>query len=412
MVRIQESGTVKHVCVVGLGYVGLPLALSAANSQFVVTGIDLNYELIKDLSNSTIKNPDLQDLQPKLELAVRNNSFSATNSFQPISSAQIIAVCLPTPLDDKGEPDLNAFISGLKSIAEMVSNDALIIVESTVFPVTMESIVRPIFKDKKVELGYSPERIDPANKSFNLENTTKLISAFSKSTIVKMRDFYGAFVKNMYEVESVETAEYSKIIENTFRLVNISLVNELLIIGNALGLDTRAALSAANTKPFGFKLFVPSAGAGGHCIPVDPVYLLWKARKSGIRKLDLISAAVETNNLMPNYVSKSAKKLLSSKPSKILIYGIAYKSGVSDTRNSSGLEVLKQLTQSGYEVHWYDPIIKELGNEARYRGAIDFNLIIIINFDESTFLQEITDKDILTLDCTGRIRKAKNVFYL
>jgi UDP-N-acetyl-D-glucosamine dehydrogenase len=402
----------KNVCVVGLGYVGFPLALAAANANFFVTGIDSNSDLIKNLSASKINNPDLQYLQSQLDLTIRNNSFSLANSFDLVSSAQIVVVCLPTPLNDQGKPDLSILISGLKSIAEFISDEALIIVESTVFPGTMESIVKPIFKQKNVELGYSPERIDPSNKSFNLENTTKLISAFSDGALYKMQNFYSAFVKDLYAVDSVETAEFSKVIENTYRLVNISLVNELLIIGNELGLDTRAALNAANTKPFGFQLFNPSAGAGGHCIPVDPVYLLWKAQTAGVENINLISAAVETNNSMPSYVSQSAERLLTAKPSKILIYGISYKSGVSDTRNSSGLEIREHLIKSGHFVFWYDSIITELGDEKRFEGELDFDLIIIVNFDDSIYLKELLDKDVSVLDCTGKLGKSKNIFCL
>ena len=402
----------KNVCVVGLGYVGFPLSLAAANAGFVVTGIDSNTDLTKNLSESKIINPDLQYLQTKLDIVIRNNFFYVANSFNSVSTAQIVVVCLPTPLNDNGEPDLSILISGLKSIAEFVSDEALLIVESTVFPGTMESIVKPIFKHKKVELGYSPERIDPSNNIFNLENTTKLISAFSGIALSKMRNFYCSFIKDVYEVNSVEVAEFSKVIENTYRLVNISLVNELLIIGNSLGLDTRAALNAANTKPFGFQLFNPSAGAGGHCIPVDPVYLLWKAQTSGLKNINLISAAVEINNSMPSYVSKSAEKLLTTKPSKILIYGISYKSGVSDTRNSSGLAIRNHLIQSGHFVFWFDPIIKELGNEKRFDGELDFDLIIIVNFDDSIYLKELLNSDNLILDCTGRLDKRKNIFCL
>jgi len=401
-----------NVSVIGLGYVGLPLAISAAEHGYKVIGIDKNNDLIQNLLNSYELNSDFNFLKSKLEQSLKLKNFFPTSSYEYISKSEIVIVCLPTPLDKNGLPDLSILTGALLDASKYIQPGTLLIVESTVFPGTMDDVVMPMFKDKGIRFGYSPERIDPNNKTFRLENTPKIISASDQDALVEVEKFYSKFIPTLHKVAEMKTAEFAKVIENTYRLVNISLVNELLKIGNGLNLDVRKALEAAATKPFGFELFSPGAGAGGHCIPVDPVYLLEKARSKNIKDVNLLSAAVEVNNSMPSYVVETCEKLLVNEKSRILIYGISYKSGVADTRESASLAIRDILINRGHDVFWYDELIKMWNNETRVEKLTDFDLVLVVNFSDLQTLKDLANKNTKILDCTGSLERAQNVFHL
>jgi UDP-N-acetyl-D-glucosamine dehydrogenase len=400
------------VSVVGLGYVGLPLALAIAKSGNKVFGIDTNPELVNDLNSCKIENVDMKKFENELDLLVSNKLFSPVGDFEFVSKCSIIIVCLPTPLTEKGEPNLDILLAGLKSIKKFIKTGATLIVESTVYPGTMEEIVVKLFQDIDINLGYSPERIDPGNKDFDLGNTPKIISAFDIPTLNIMKDFYGQFTEKVHVMESVKAAEFAKIIENTYRLVNISLVNELLQIGNALGVNVRSALAAAATKPFGFQLFTPGIGAGGHCVPVDPVYLEWKVSTIDKSLSKVLTAAIQVNNEMPNYVCQKVKDLIPSGQAKILLYGISYKKGVSDTRESPSLKIRSILKNEGHFIYWFDPNIEEYDDEKRVENIYDFDLVIIMNYDKTLYLDELMKSNIRILDCTGLANKSNSIYYL
>jgi UDP-N-acetyl-D-glucosamine dehydrogenase len=400
------------VSVVGLGYVGLPLALAVAKSGNQVFGIDINLDLVNDLNLCQIRNTDMKVYERDLNLSLSNKSFTPVGDFKYVAKSEIVVVCLPTPLNEKGEPNLDILLDGLRNVKKFIKMGTTLVVESTVYPGTMEEIVVKLFQDIDINLGYSPERVDPGNKTFDLANTPKIISAFNIKTLSIMKDFYGAFIDEIYVTKSVKEAEFAKIIENTYRLVNISLVNELLQIGNALGVNTRNALAVAATKPFGFQLFTPGVGAGGHCVPVDPVYLQWKLSTLDKSLSKVLTAAIEVNTEMPNYVCRKVTELLLNEPSKILLYGISYKKGVSDTRESPSLKIRNILKNAGHIVYWFDPNIEEYENEKSVDNMYDFDLVIVINYDKTSYLDGLIDSKIKILDCTGLVNKTEKIFYL
>jgi UDP-N-acetyl-D-glucosamine dehydrogenase len=354
----------------------------------------------------------MKKFEKDLCLVLSNGIFSAVSDFKYIADSRIIVVCLPTPLGEKGEPNLKILLDGLKNIKKFIKTGATVIVESTVYPGTMEEIVAKIFQGMDINLGYSPERIDPGNKKFDLANTPKIISAFNTTTLDLMKDFYGKFIDEIHVMGSVKEAEFAKTIENTYRLVNISLVNELLQIGNALGVNTRNALYAAATKPFGFQLFTPGVGAGGHCVPVDPVYLQWKVNKVDKNLSKILTAAIQVNTEMPTYVCERIKDLNLSHPARILLYGIAYKQGVSDTRESPSLKIERILKHDGHSVQWFDPNIEEHENEKRVEDVINFDLVIVTNYDDTAYLDKLINSNVKILDCTGQVEKGDSIYYL
>ena len=352
--------------VVGLGYVGLPLAVVSANSGLNVIGYDVSPERVKEINSGVSPIEDISDK----ELSKALNSFDATGDPALLSQCQHIVISVPTPLTDY-QPDLSYVESAAKSVGENLVSNQVIILESTTYPgTTLEVLVPNLEKFSNLEagsdffVGYSPERIDPGNKKWKFKNTPKVISGINEDSLEKINAFYKKIIDQTVIVKGTREAEMVKLLENTYRHVNIALINELAMLCKMLDIDIWEVVNAAKTKPFGFQSFTPGPGVGGHCIPVDPEYLSFKTRQIG-KPVRFVELAQEINNSMPAYVVSRVNELLNSKDkilrnSKILVLGVAYKKDISDMRESPALDILELLLEKNVEVSFYDPFVNEL----------------------------------------------------
>ncbi|MFL2671322.1 MAG: nucleotide sugar dehydrogenase [Candidatus Actinomarina sp.] len=356
-----------NVAVIGLGYVGLPLAIEAANNKLKVAGYDINESLVGNLNKSLSHVEDISDKD--LEDAF-SNQLLITSDPEILGDSEYIVISVPTPLTDY-QPDLSYVEAATKSIAENLKKDQIIILESTTYPGTTLEIVKPILEKntslvagEDFLLGYSPERIDPGNKEWTFKNTPKIVSGINKKSLKKISEFYNSIIDEVVEVSGTREAEMVKLIENTYRQVNIAMVNELAILSNMLDIDIWEVVDAAKTKPFGFQSFRPGPGVGGHCIPIDPKYLSFKTRQIG-QPVRFVELAQEINNSMPNYVISRISELMNKKEillknSKILVLGVAYKKDIGDTRESPAIDIIESLLDKSVEVSFYDPFVDEL----------------------------------------------------
>ena len=351
--------------VVGLGYVGLPLLVGIARAGYPVIGIDASSERVARLSTGRSHLVDVADS----EIAgLDQASFSANPS--PLAEADVVIMCLPTPLTD-GQPDLTMVLTGAEDVARYLKAGVLVVLESTTYPGTTEEHLRPILETTGLRAGidfalaYSPERIDPGSRERRLDNTPKIVAGLTERCRELAVAFYSQFVQQVVTTSTPREAEMAKIVENTFRQVNIALVNELTIVARELGVDMWEALQAAATKPFGYMPFWPGPGVGGHCISIDPTYLSWRAGQQLGYRIEFIEHANEVNNRMPDYVVKRVAEALNDagkpiKGSKILGVGVAFKAGVDDLRESPSLAVLERLARQGAEVSYHDPFVPEV----------------------------------------------------
>ena len=356
-----------NVAVIGLGYVGLPLAIEAANNKLKVAGYDINESLVGNLNKSLSHVEDISDKD--LEDAF-SNQLLITSDPEILGDSEYIVISVPTPLTDY-QPDLSYVEAATKSIAENLKKDQIIILESTTYPGTTLEIVKPILEKntslvagEDFLLGYSPERIDPGNKDWTFKNTPKIVSGINEKSLKKISEFYNSIIDEVVEVSGTREAEMVKLIENTYRQVNIAMVNELAILSNMLDIDIWEVVDAAKTKPFGFQSFRPGPGVGGHCIPIDPKYLSFKTRQIG-QPVRFVELAQEINNSMPNYVISRISELMNKKEillknSKILVLGVAYKKDIGDTRESPAIDIIESLLDKSVEVSFYDPFVDEL----------------------------------------------------
>ena len=375
------------VCgVVGLGYVGLPLAVEKAKAGFKTIGFEVQQSKV-DLVNKGVNyigdvvDDELKDL-------VKKGMLSATTDFKRIKEVDFVAICVPTPLDEHQQPDISYVEGSSKSVGKYLSKNTMVVLESTTYPGTTEELIKPILEEesglvcgKDFYLGFSPERVDPGNLQYKTKNTPKVVGAIGKDAtqvIAKMyRSVLGA---DIYEVSSPAVAEMEKILENTYRNINIGLVNELAQLCNKMGISMWEVVDAAKTKPYGFQAFYPGPGLGGHCIPLDPYYLDWKAREYGFHT-SLIQASGMINDKMPEYCVERASKMLSSRfkksmnGAKVLVLGIAYKNDIDDYRESPALRIIEELEKEGAIVEFYDPMIPEY----KYKGNIHKGLKSIDN---------------------------------
>jgi UDP-N-acetyl-D-glucosamine dehydrogenase len=369
------------IVVIGQGYVGLPLAISAYEAGYQVTGIDNSAEKVALLKSGITGIEDLSN--SKLKEALSSGRYIATNQVDVIKESDVILVCVPTPLTKDHKPDLTYLLNAIESVAHNLKQGALIIIESTVEPGTTRSIVLPMIEkisglpSDKFLLAFSPERIDPTNKNWSVKNTPKLVAGLTNSAQQKAIEFYSKFIDTIVPCESLEIAETAKLLENTFRLVNISFVNELAIFCQKLDIDINQVIKAAATKPYGFMPFYPSIGVGGHCIPVDPLYLANKAREIGAptRFIDL---ADQINQERPDYfVGRAEEKLGGLKGTKVLVVGVSYKPNVADVRETPVEALILGLKQKGAQVVWHDDLVKEWNGDKSVALSSDFDLAII-----------------------------------
>lgn len=357
-------GKKAKVGVMGLGYVGLPLACEFARAGFRVTGIDIDRERIKRIK---MGRPYIEDVGRKeVVQLIRKGSLKPTSDFKALKGLDVVIICVPTPLRKTKDPDISYIVSATKKITKYLKDNQLIILESTTYPGTTREVILPMLKKtgKKFYLAFSPERIDPGNKEYTLRNTPKVVSGITKECTRIAEALYKEIIDEVICVSSTEVAEMVKLLENTFRSVNIGLVNEMALMCHRLGIDVWEVIEAAKTKPFGFMPFYPGPGLGGHCLPIDPHYLSWK-----LKTLDFyarfIELAGEINSKMPEFLVERIEDALNKKgkalkASKVLILGVAYKKDVSDTRESPALDVIKILQKKGAKVSYHDPHVPRL----------------------------------------------------
>ncbi|MEV6022328.1 nucleotide sugar dehydrogenase [Streptomyces sp. NPDC052036] len=352
--------------VVGLGYVGLPLARSAAAAGLKVVGLDRNPRVVDSLTSGRSHVDDVADADVRTML---EQGFEAVDRAEVIADAAAVIVCVPTPLTDHGSPDLGAVHAAVDDIAAHLAPDTLVVLESTTYPGTTEEVVRPRLEASGLQVGkdfhlaFSPERIDPGNSSFGLENTPKVVGGVTPECTKAARTLYEHFVGSVVEAKGTREAEMAKLLENTYRHVNIALVNEMSMFCREIGVDLWDAIRCASTKPFGFAPFYPGPGVGGHCIPIDPNYLSYKVRSLGI-PFRFVELAQEINQRMPLHVVNRAADLLNDqgkavRGSRILLLGVTYKPDISDQRESPALAVAESLRARGAELVYFDPRVTD-----------------------------------------------------
>lgn len=354
--------------VIGLGYVGLPLALEKAKAGFKVIGFDIQQSRV-DMVNSG-QNYIGDIINKEFEEIINGNKLKATTDFSKIKELDVVTICVPTPLDEHYQPNISYVINSTKEIAKYLHSGMLIILESTTYPGTTREVVMPILEESGLKCGvdfylaFSPERVDPGNKLYNTKNTPKVVGGITEQCTDLAAILYENILEGeIHRVSSPEVAEMEKILENSYRNVNIALANEMAILCNRMGIDVWEVIEAAKTKPYGFQAFYPGPGVGGHCIPIDPFYLTWKAREYDYHTR-LIEIAGEINNYMPEYTVERAMKILNQdsialKNSKIMILGVTYKQDVDDIRESAALKVIETLEKYGATVVYNDPYISE-----------------------------------------------------
>lgn len=347
------------ISIIGQGYVGQTLAVGAAVSGYEVVGIDLNEVLVSDLGRGESFVPGVE--REVLIKLITNKAYLPTSDFKYMQGSNIVVIAVPTPIDKDRKPDLTAVMQACKSINKFIEGSALVISESTSYPGTLRDVIKPnVEKGSKVNFTFAvaPERVDPGNSKWNISNTTRVISGLTEEATDRAIDFYSSFCESIYRASSPEVAEAAKLLENTFRQVNIALINEVSEVMSKLGISANEVVSAASTKPFGFMKFQPSIGVGGHCIPVDPEYLTFFAKKVGVES-KLTNLANEINLNRPKQIAQRIKKHLGGdvKGVRIQIAGIAYKTGVPDMRESPAVELIAELNHLGAVVSWHDPIV-------------------------------------------------------
>jgi UDP-N-acetyl-D-glucosamine dehydrogenase len=400
---------VTKVAIIGQGYVGLPIAVHAAKAGYEVVGFDLNSKLVSDLNSGKSHIEDV--LNNELAEITQSGSYTATNNPEDISGAEIAVIAVPTPLDENREPDLSFIESACEILAKNLSVSALIINESTSYPGTLRNLIaRRIDENSSISHRYaiSPERVDPGNKDWGIENTPRLYAGLTREAAAETQIFYANFCKNLIEVSSPEVAEAAKLFENSFRQVNIALVNEFALISRTLGISVREVLEAADSKPYGFMKFNPGLGVGGHCIPVDPTYLAFAAKKGGTTAA-FIELANNVNLEMPEKIVQRIKSEnggnLSGK--KILVCGISYKKDVADVRESPSIRLIETLQGEKADVSWHDPVVlKYNGEDSTDLESKKFDITILAIYHKKMDLNLISKSSDYVFDCLGLIKSA------
>ncbi|MDT0193795.1 nucleotide sugar dehydrogenase [Arthrobacter sp. AB6] len=401
----------KNVVVIGQGYVGLPLAKEAVAAGLRVTGLELHDALVENLNRGVSHVDDLSndDIQMMVNLG-----YVASTDPSVIAQADVVVVCVPTPLGEAGSPDLGAVTSAMQTISNFITPGTLVILESTTYPGTTDGMCRAILEsnggelDQGFYLAFSPERIDPGNVRFGIKNTPKVVGGVSTQSTTLAVKFYSLFVDTVVPVKGAKEAETAKLLENTYRHINIALVNEMSKFCHELGIDLWNVIDAAKTKPFGFEAFYPGPGVGGHCIPIDPNYLSYEVRRSLGYPFRFVELAEEINNSMPGYVVDRIQELLNDRSlplrgSRILLLGITYKPNIADQRQSPALPVAETLDRRGAVVAFHDPKVTEwrvsfgtLKTAPDLHSAVDEADMVVL-------LQNHSDYDVPTLASRSKI---------
>ena len=388
--------------------------MAAVDAGWRVIGID-NFEAkVAQINSGSSPVEDISDSQ--LQVAVKNGTYKATSDFSEVAQASVITICVPTPLDDKREPDIALLRSAAIGVAPFVSNETLVVSESTSYPGTLRDVIIPLFNTYKsknsvtVYFASAPERVDPGNLVWNQKNTPRLVGGIDEASRIKAMAFYASICDAAISVSTPEVAEAAKLLENTFRLVNIALVNEFTQLCSASGINVHEVIDAASSKPYGFMPFRPGVGVGGHCIPVDPLYLTWWARQNG-GTAEFIESAGLVNHAMPKYVAQRALDMVDAKIKnpKVLILGVAYKSGVGDVRETPVSELRDHLQTAGAVVAWHDPLVPVWEGSKPVDLAWQCDVAILATKQPGMDVGKLIARGVQILDCTNSAKGLTNV---
>lgn len=423
--KIQNKTLRMGVC--GLGYVGLPLAVDKAKHGFKTIGFDVQREKV-DMVNAgknyigDVVNADLEEL-------VNSGMLSATTDFSFVRDVDFIAICVPTPLDKHQQPDISYVRDSTIAISKYLTRGSIVVLESTTYPGTTEELLKPLLEEgsglkcgEDFYLGFSPERVDPGNAVYKTSNTPKVVGAIGEDAAEVISMVYRAILDgDVHTVFSPAVAEMEKILENTYRNVNIGLVNELAILCNRMGIDIWEVIDAAKTKPYGFQAFYPGPGLGGHCIPLDPYYLSWKAREYGFHT-SMIEASMMVNDRMPEYTVERAGKILNRSKkalngSRVLVLGVAYKQDIDDYRESPAVRVIEEFKKTGAQVDYYDPFVPKYRHEGQWHTGIpalteeavkQYDLVCITTAHTKVDYAMVTGCGVPVFDCKNVCKNIKN----
>ncbi len=402
------------LAIIGQGYVGLPLAMAAVDAGWTVVGVD-NFEAkVAQINSGKSPVEDISDTQ--LQAALTSGAYRASTDFSSVAKASVITICVPTPLNEKREPDLSLLQSAATAVAPFVSNETLVVSESTSYPGTLRDIIIPTVdslkpKDSlKVYYASAPERVNPGDPVWNQKNTPRLVGAIDAVSKAKALAFYESICDVAVVVSSPEVAEAAKLLENTFRLVNIALINEFTQLCAKSGINVNEVIDAASSKPYGFMPFRPGVGVGGHCIPVDPLYLTWWARQNGVRA-EFVETADSINHAMPKYVAQRALELVDSSVTKprVLILGVAYKPGVSDVRETPVSELFQHLIEEGADVAWHDPLVPNWNGSNPVDLFWNCDVAILATKQPGMDVGHLIKQGVPILDCTNSIKNLAGV---
>ena len=396
----------KTLAIIGQGYVGLPLAMAAVDAGWSVIGIEKSASRVDQLNSGSSPVEDIFDT--RLAKALAANKYVASSNPAEVSKASVITICVPTPLNDQREPDLELLESATKDVAPFLADGTLLVSESTSYPGTLREVIIPLvnkLKPSETEILYfasAPERVNPGDPVWDQKNTPRLVGGIDEESQTRALAFYNSICDSVVATSTPEIAEAAKILENTFRLVNIAMINEFTQLCSAQGINVHEVINAAATKPYGFMPFRPGVGIGGHCIPVDPLYLTWWARKGG-QVASLIERSDEIANQMPIYVAERAlalSKTSTGRP-KVLIMGVAYKPGVGDVRETPASSLRTALVARGAEVAWVDPLVPLWEGSKPVTDAWDCDVAIVATNQPGLNVKSWLAKGIPVLDCTN-----------
>ncbi len=411
--KAKLVGRRAHVATIGLGYVGLPLCVEFATAGFRVTGLDVAADKVAGVNRGESHIKDVPS--ERVQGLVKVGRLDASRDFGRLSDADAVIICVPTPLSKTKDPDLSMVVEAAKAIAAHLRKGQLVVLESTTYPGTTEELILPLLTERGFKVGvdfflaFSPERVDPGNPKFHTRNTPKIIGGVTPACTDVAQALYGQAIETVIPVSSTRAAEMVKLLENTFRSVNIGLVNEVALMCARLGVNVWEVIEAAATKPFGFMPFFPGPGLGGHCIPIDPLYLSWKLKTLNYRAR-FIELAGEINSEMPEYVCSRVAEALNQKErsvkgSRILVLGVTYKRDVDDVRESPALDILRILESRGGRILYNDPRVPELTLDATTLRSADLlpavreaDIVVIVTDHSSYPWERIVDAASLVLD--------------
>ena len=407
----------KTLAIIGQGYVGLPLAMAAVDAGWSVIGIEKSTTRVEQLNSGSSPVEDISD--SRLAAAISSKKYVASNNPADVSSASVVTICVPTPLNDAREPDLKLLESATKDVAPYLENGTLLVSESTSYPGTLREVIIPLVNNlksqdvKKLYFASAPERVNPGDPIWDQKNTPRLVGGIDEESQARALAFYNSICDSVVPTATPEISEAAKILENTFRLVNIAMINEFTQLCSAQGINVHEVINAAATKPYGFMPFRPGVGIGGHCIPVDPLYLTWWARKGG-QVASLVECSDEIANQMPIYVAERALVLAkgSTGSPKVLIMGVAYKPGVGDVRETPASALRAALEARGAEVAWVDPLVPLWEGTKPVNEAWNCDVAIVATNQPGLNVKSLIARQIPVLDCTNNFGNLSGITLL